>query len=316
MRRMAVKIMAVILLAGVSCSTMLADEIGNLQIKCAPGIQIHLDDRAIGVTTEQDGGLLAHGITPGIYKVRGENFEFGVSIMPGKTTEIKIGRDEAPMVFIPAGEFQMGSNSDIDREKPIHTVYLDAFYIDKYEVTNALYKKFMDATRHPAPEYWNDPNYNTPDQPVVGVSWYDAKAYAKWAGKRLPTEAEWEKVARGGHARKKYPWANESTHNDINHAGAAGMDRWEYTSPVGSFTPNSYGIYDMAGNALEWCADWFDEDYYSNSPKRNPNGPKSGTHRVLRGGSWLSTVNYMRCASRFKFSPEGPFNSFGFRCAQ
>jgi len=174
----------------------------------------------------------------------------------------------------------------------------------------------MDSTGHPAPQYWNDSRYNAPDQPVVGVCWYDAKAYAEWAGKRLPTEAEWEKVAGGGSIGKKYPWEDESTHDAINHSGTDSADRWDYTSPVGSFAPNGYGVYDIAGNALEWCADWFDEDYYSISPKRNPRGPDSGTRRVLRGGSWLSSIDYLRCASRFNFSPTGPFNAFGFRCAQ
>ena len=218
------------------------------------------------------------------------------------------------MVLIPAGEFQMGSSYGPDREKPVHTVYLDVFYMDKYEVTNAQYKKFVDATGHPTPGFWDDSRYNAPDQPVVGVSWHDAKAYAEWAGKRLPTEAEWEKAARGGLTGMKYSWGNRVTHDDANYAGIGSKDWWECTSPVGSFAPNDYGIYDMAGNALEWCADWSSKHYYSSSPRRDPGGPSSGTHRVLRGGSWLSTAGYLRCASRFSFNPMGPFNSFGFRC--
>ena len=147
----------------------------------------------------------------------------------------KTGKDGAEMVLIPAGEFQMGSNYGYNDEKPVHTVYLDAFYMDKYEVTNALYKKFMDATGHKAPAYWNDSSYNAPDQPVLGVSWNDAKAYAEWAGKRLPTEAEWEKAARGGLVGKKYPWGDSISHDDANYGGTGGKDKWDGTSPVGSF---------------------------------------------------------------------------------
>ena len=228
-----------------------------------------------------------------------------------------IGVSETPMILIPAGEFQMGDhfNEGLGDELPVHTVYLDAFYIDKYEVTNALYKKFMDATGHKAPRYWNDSKYNGPDHPVVGVSWEDAKAYADWTGKRLPTEAEWEKAARGGLEGKKYPLGDSLTHDDANYSGAGGKDGWEYTAPVGSFAPNGYGLYDMAGNVWEWCSDWYDENYYANSPKSNPTGPDSGTLRVDRGGSWYSTPYLLRVAGRDSGVPTNSSTSFGFRCA-
>ncbi len=151
-----------------------------------------------------------------------------------------IGKDGAPMVLVTAGEFLMGSpESEINPgEKPQHTVFLDAFYIDKYEVTNALYRKFAEATGHRNPAYWNDSRFNALDQPVVGVSWYDAKAYVEWTGKRLPTEAEWEKAARGGLVGKQYPWGDKITHNDANYFGTDGKDIWREISPVGSFAPN------------------------------------------------------------------------------
>jgi len=232
-----------------------------------------------------------------------------------------IGKDGAEMALIPAGEFLMGSNdANINNdEKPIHTVYLDAFYIDKYEVTNAQYKKFMDATGYKAPYYWNDSNYNDPKQPVVGVTWNDAKAYADWAGKRLPTEAEWEKSARGGLVGKKYPWGDELTHDNANYDGTGGKDIWNGPAPVGSFEPNGYGLYDMAGNVWEWCADWYGSNYYANSPKSSPKGPSSGLlpMRVLRGGSWIHPIaNALRVAARFSNPPMIVFNSFGFRCVQ
>lgn len=224
--------------------------------------------------------------------------------------------DDAPMVLIPAGEFEMGSNDGEDDEKPVHTVYLDAFYMDKYEVTNALYKKFMDATGYKAPAYWNDKRFNDPQHPVVGVSWKDANEYCKWAGKRLPTEAEWEKAARGGLVGKKYPWGDTLTHNDANYSGKGDKDIWKYTSSVGSFPPNGYGLYDMAGNVYEWCADWYGSNYYASSPKSNPAGQSSGLVRVLRGGSWshLNDSN-LRTAYRNYYDPTYVYNYLGFRCS-
>jgi formylglycine-generating enzyme len=224
-----------------------------------------------------------------------------------------MGKDGAPMVLIPAGDFQMGSNRD--NEKPIHTVYLDAFYIDVYEVTKAQYRKFIDATEHKAPAYWNDKDYNAPDQPVVGVSWNDVVAYCQWAGKRLPTEAEWEKAARGGLVGKRYPWGDTITHNDANYSGTGGKDMWDGKSPVGSFAPNGYGLYDMIGNVWEWCADWYDDNYYANSPKSNPTGPSSGLTRVLRGGSWNYHGLALRVSHRSYNAPPNMSSNVGFRCA-
>jgi formylglycine-generating enzyme required for sulfatase activity len=253
-------------------------------------------------------------------KIRDPNLdkgEFVFSISPPKTSPKPptfIGKDGAEMVLIPAGEFEMGSN-DSSGEKPMHTVYLDAFYIDKYEVTNAQYKKFIDETSHRKPGYWKEPNYDAPNQPVVDVSWDDAKAYADWAGKRLPTEAEWEKAARGGLRGKSYPLGDTLTHDDANYDGTGGQDQWSYTSPVGSFSPNGYGLYDMAGNVWEWCADWYDKNYYANSPRQNPMGPSSGQYRVYRGGSWnTSNPDNIRVSNRdYEIRA---FSNIGFRCVK
>jgi iron(II)-dependent oxidoreductase len=218
------------------------------------------------------------------------------------------------MALIPAGEFMMGGD-DKDRgdERPIHTVYLDEFYMDVYEVTNAQYQEFMKATGHKAPEFWNHPRFNAPDQPVMGVTWYDAMAYCEWVGKRLPTEAEWEKAARGGLVGKQYPWGDTWDSTKLNNRGLA-------TTPVGCFPPNGYGLYDMSGNLWEWCADWYEFDYYSKSPKHNPEGPSSEPSRqpsrVVHGGSWLSAMNYLRVAVRGSLIPSEASYNLGFRCAR
>ena len=233
-----------------------------------------------------------------------------------KTSTI-IGKDGAEMILIPAGEFIMGSpeGEGDDDEHPQHTVFLDAFYIDKYEVTNAQYKKFMEATEHKAPEYWDNEKYNQPNHPVVSVTWHDAIAYTKWAGKRLPTEAEWEKAARGTDGRK-YPWGNEWDSSKANSYGTS--DGYEYAAPVGSFPDGAspYGVMDMAGNVWEWCADLYDGDYYSRSLQQNPKGPDSGSRRVLRGGGWDDNASYLRCARRACGGPTGSGNFVGFRCSQ
>jgi formylglycine-generating enzyme required for sulfatase activity len=220
------------------------------------------------------------------------------------------------MVLVPAGEFWMGSdasdpNAD-DNEKPRHKVYLDAYYIDKYEVTNALYRRFMDATGRSAPKWWNNSNFNGPTQPVVGVSWHDADAYCKWAGKRLPTEAEWEKAARGTDGRK-YPWGDQWDPSKANAESRAGK-----TAPVGSYPSgvSPYGAHDMAGNVSEWVADWSGSGYYQRSPERNPTSPATGRFKVLRGGSWDHKPIGLRAALRYGNTPDYRDYYVGFRCAR
>ena len=189
--------------------------------------------------------------------------------------------------------------------------------MDKDEVTVRQFRKFVRETGY---EYdrWDDvADYSPTDKhPIVFVSWNDAAAaYAEWAGKRLPTEAEWEYAARGGLIGKRYPWGNEITHDRANYYGTRGRDKWDWqTAPVGSFDANGYGLYDMAGNVDEWCSDWYDEDYYSNSPLRNPQGPSTSWWRVLRGGSWFSSSNYLRVACRINDNPTYAHSYFGFRC--
>ena len=261
----------------------------------------------------------------------------------GAHTSTIIGKDGAEMVLIPAGDFQMGSNdSDAeDDEKPVHTVYVDAFYIDKYEVTNAQFKAFVDANpqwrKNRMPQKYHNGDYlldwsgnsypsGKGNHPVAWVSWYAAMAYAQWAGKRLPTEAEWEKAARGGLVGNKYPWGNAIINTRrANYTWDVGN-----TTPVGMYAPNGYGLYDMAGNVWEWCIDAYEKDFYARSPRRNPlagemplrevmtnhQNANVTTSRVLRGGSWSSTSLGLRVADRKSNSPTLTSYIFGFRCAR
>jgi formylglycine-generating enzyme required for sulfatase activity len=220
--------------------------------------------------------------------------------------------DRAEMIPVPAGEFWMGGDA-YRWEAPRHRVYLDAFSIDKHEVTNVSYRQFMKATGHAAPSYWSDAKWNGALQPVVGVSWLDADAYCQWAGRRLPTEAEWEKAARGTDARE-YPWGNQWDSGRANSLES----RVDRTVAVGSYPSgvSPYGVHDMAGNVWEWVADWFDSDYYSRSPDRDPQGPSSGSLKVLRGGSWLNGPTSLRAANRSSRTPVDPSRYIGFRCAK
>jgi formylglycine-generating enzyme required for sulfatase activity len=243
---------------------------------------------------------------------------------------------EAPLewVTVPAGEFVMGAaETDTQAtpdEKPQHKVYLDAFLIGKYEVTNAQYHAFVKATAHRLPENCCDPKYNiwrgdvmmdgVGDLPMINVSWDDAAAFCNWAGGRLPTEAEWEKAARGSDGRM-FPWGNEApSGNRANYsfdpisiwdgpASLAKKDQYEYgRSP--------YGVYEMSGNVWEWTQDWYDENYYKNSPAKNPVGPLTGEARVMRGASWRNTADMLRASNRNKHAPTERRVYIGFRCAK
>ena len=213
------------------------------------------------------------------------------------------------MVFVPAGEFIMGSDDGNEDERPAHTVFLDGFWIDKYEVTNAEYKGFVDATGQPPPHHWEGGTYpeGKGDHPVVWVSWHDAQAYCQWAGKRLPMEAEWEKAARGTDGRK-WPWGNSFDTSKCNSGGSGD------TVPVGSYPAGAspYGAQDMAGNAWEWTADWY-EAYPGSGYISSRFGQKN---KVMRGGSWFDGPALVRCSARNSAAPKFSFSTIGFRCAK
>ncbi len=222
--------------------------------------------------------------------------------------------DQPPpgMVLIPAGEFQMGADDGQDDE-PLHTVRLDAFYMDSHEVTNAQYLAFCQATERRLPKFWGMEEFRSgpefPDHPVLGVSWNDAKAYAEWAGKRLPTEAEWEYAARGGLKGQPYPHGAEIDQEKANY-------RSEGSVSGGSFSANGFGLYDMAGNVREWVADYYGPDYYATSPRDNPTGPEKGKFRVVRGGGWYSGPSCQNVHTRNALRPAWVDFNVGFRCAR
>lgn len=224
------------------------------------------------------------------------------------------------MVLIPRGEFTMGSHEHSD--EPTHQVVVDSYRIDRFEASNQRYKEFMRATGHPAPAYWDDPRLNKPTQPVVGVSWYDAKAFCEWEGKRLPTEAEWERAAKGPNANNHFPWGHTVDLRKANYGQHVG-----HTEAVDSYPEgvSGFGIYNMAGNVFEWVSDWYDPNYYRTSQALNPQGPdrgynfaKQGPVKTLRGGSWLAPESSLHTSHRFWNQPEN--NSYGiglgFRCAK
>jgi formylglycine-generating enzyme required for sulfatase activity len=228
---------------------------------------------------------------------------------------------DTPMVEIPAGEFAMGSDGGqaLEDERPLHRVWLDSFSMDLHEVTTAQYAAFLAATNRPAPWQWHTVDLSQhADRPVIGVDWSDADTYCRWKGKRLPTEAEWEKSAKGTDGRL-YPWGDQVPNKDLaNFALGARFSYSQVLMPVQAYEPGKspYKLYQMAGNVGEWVQDWYAAGYYEISPERNPQGPESGQFKVLRGGSWSDLPKYLLTYGRFKLLPETRNSYTGFRCAK
>jgi formylglycine-generating enzyme len=372
---------------------VLSDPDGN---DCRVWVEVSDDDGATwSVPASGFSGDVGVGVRPGT----GKRIVWNAGAdMPGRAGyfRFRVSADNAPvptgMAFIPAGEFLMGDSFDEgdSDEHPVHAVYVNAFFMDRHEVTNQQYARalnwalaqgnlitvtngvvykpnsgttfpFCDTTTSSQNSRitWNGASFGIvagrEDHPMVQVSWYGAAAYANWrsameartpsydtstwacdlsaSGYRLPTEAEWEKAARGGASGRRFPWSDTDT---IQHA-RANYDSLSiyaydtsptrgyhptvyngvspYTSPVGYFAPNGYGLYDMAGNVWEWCNDWNASNYYVSSPYANPRGPVSGISRVLRGGSWFNSAPFVRCASRHYLWPDLRDYGSGFRLA-
>lgn len=237
---------------------------------------------------------------------------------PGAAASEEPMREE--MITIPAGPFIRGTTNGGFDEQPQRTIYLDTFSIDRFEVTNHQYHQFILATGHRKPglpsRYVKSAGKMAgPNQPVVYVSWDDAAEYCRWKGKRLPTEAEWEKAMRGTDGRL-WPWGNNEQPNGANWARV--QDGYDVSAPVGSFPADKspYGVMDGAGNVIEWVADWYHETYYKDSPEQNPPSPEHGTYRVLRGGGYTTTGGDIRITSRSKMMPDFRDETIGFRCAR
>lgn len=222
------------------------------------------------------------------------------------------------LVLIPAGSFLMGSDQGQENEQPVHRVWIDAFAIGKFPVTNQEYNIYVEDKASPAPPFWTGPMFAHPEKPAVGVTWDDATAYCRWLSERLgqafrlPTEAEWERAARGKREGALYPWGDEPPWE----RPYSGIDS-ETGGPqhVGVGEPNGFGLYDMSEGVHEWCSDYFDYHYYRYAPEKNPQGPASGQRRASRGGSWRHRIKFSRCAARSSLPPGFKYADYGFRVA-
>ena len=231
--------------------------------------------------------------------------------------EIVSAIDDGEMAFVPAGRYNAGSRNGegASNEYPRHRVKLHAFYMDKYEVTAGQYRKFIRETGHNSPSSLAVDDSSKDTYPVTGVTREDAVAYAEWAGKRLPTEAEWEYACRAG-TTTKFCFGNSMDHDRANYSGIKGEDQWTGVAPVGSFKPNAWGLFDMHGNVSEWCQDWYDRNCYRNRPSTNPMGPAEGVQAVIRGGSCKESAYSLRSAARGFFPSAGSRDDLGFRCVK
>jgi formylglycine-generating enzyme required for sulfatase activity len=228
---------------------------------------------------------------------------------------------EPLLVSIPAAWFLMGSASGQDCERPIHRVWIDAFLLAATQVTNAEYERFVNSTKSEPAPFSRDPKFNHSQQPVTGISWFDADRYCRWLASqtgrpyRLPTEAEWERAARGDLEQKNFPWGDAPPQSLPDYS-----TRWQAgPEPVARCAPNAFGLYNICNNVHEWCSDWYDPNYYSVSPDRNPRGPEpssaQGQRKASRGGSWRHHVKVSRCSARSSIPPDFHYADYGFRVA-
>ncbi len=243
-----------------------------------------------------------------------EEMEKAFEVADQKRLDV-IGRlDRYQMVLIPAGDCRIGSSDGPKHEQPNHHVHLDGFLIDRYPVTNVQYKQYLDITGQKTPPHWFGGTYpiEQANHPVVNVGFQEARDFAEWMGKRLPTEAEWEKAARGPDGRT-YPWGVAFHKERLNSGNDPGQ-----TTPVDKYRDggSQYGVMDMCGNVSEWTVDWYDEEYYKESPSSNPEGPETGKFKVIKGGFFGETIMGVRAACRAFYPPANGRDNLGFRCAK
>jgi formylglycine-generating enzyme required for sulfatase activity len=329
--------------------------LGSIEGKVTGNDGIGIDGVKIGtipvtqeVYTDVSGNYILPDLQAGSYTISAEKVSYYtssgiVTVTDGEITTKDItllveGEVPENFILVEGGTFQMGSTSGVSDELPMHSVTVNSFFISKYEITHAEYIDFMNtigvssngsygggeyidmgeadcAIGHDGNSfYFKGSSYaSTENTPVIEVSWYGAKAFAEWAGGRLLTEAEWEYAARGGIQSQGYIYSGSNTIGDVTwYRSNSGSQ----THDVGTKQPNELGIYDMSGNVLEWCSDWYDAIYYSISPNTNPKGPASGGYRVLRGGSWSYSVNGCRVAAREDGNPALTGSKVGFRYAK
>jgi formylglycine-generating enzyme len=215
----------------------------------------------------------------------------------------------------------MGCETGQDNERPVHRVWVDEFLLAARQVTNADYGRFLRDTATLSSQFWSDPAFNHPEQPVVAVSWFEAIRYCEWLSAatgrvfRLPTEAEWERAARGDREATLYPWGDAPPQSLPDYADRCARYWKTGPEPVGLAEPNAYGLYNMCDNVHEWCSDWYAPNYYAIAPERNPRGPATGERRASRGGSWRHHIKISRCAARSSIPPEFNYADYGFRVA-
>jgi sulfatase modifying factor 1 len=240
-----------------------------------------------------------------------------MSPQPKSSPLAQFNSAEPELAHIPEDWFWMGSEAGQDNERPVHRVWADEFRLASCQVTNTEYARFLHAAETQPPPFWDDAKFNHPEQPVVGVSWFEAVNYCAWLSQltdrryRLPTEAEWERAARGGKEGKLFPWGDAPPESLPEYD-----KRWQTgPEPVATGAPNAFGLYDVCENVHEWCGDWYQPDYYAISPERNPRGPETGQRRASRGGSWRHHIKVTRCAARSSIPPEFHYADYGFRVA-
>lgn len=296
---------AVIVIAGVAYVVYLTTTTATLRVRTIPsGVSVSIDEQTVGVTPDS---VLILSLPPGqtVLTLSREGLEIervDVTLRRGEVLEIEQVMRPPGMVYVRGGRFTMGSNTGAFSERPAHTVLLDPYYLDRTEVTVAAYRAY-DADYVPA--------FPGDNVPATDIAWAEADAYCRAQGKRLPTEAEWERGCRGA-SGETYAYGNTFDPR----LGRSGVSLSEGPVEVGSYPPGNAGALDMTGNVWEWCSDWYGRDYYRTSPERNPKGPQDGERHVLRGGAWYGNASFSACTHRPGNIRSLRDPSFGFRCAR